>query len=66
MSIPLDSFSIDFEGNKTIIVNDNNHPATDVHFKLLYPDSDHITAVCLRNYSKEISASLIPLNAFLV
>jgi 4'-phosphopantetheinyl transferase len=59
LSIPLDSFSIDTRDDNTIGAKDNNRPTTDVHFRLFSPDSDHISAVCMRNFSKEISPYLI-------
>jgi hypothetical protein len=61
LSIPLNPFSIDAGDENTLGVKDNNHPTTDVHFRLFNPDSGHISAVCMRN-NKEISPQLISLS----
>jgi 4'-phosphopantetheinyl transferase len=65
LSLPLDSFSIDIEDENKIIVTDNNRQSTDVQLKLFYPDAEHIAAICLRNFYKEISPELVSLNDFL-
>jgi 4'-phosphopantetheinyl transferase len=56
LSVSLDSFSIDMRDKNAIHVRDNNRQTADVHFKLFRPDSEHMMAVCLRNYYKDISS----------
>ena len=61
--IPLDSFSIDIRNKNSIIVKDKNRPAADIHFQLFSPDSEHIMAVCLRNYFNEIKPFSVPFSS---
>lgn len=65
LSLALDSFSIDIEDENKIIVTDNNRQLTDVQLKLFSPDAEHIAAVCLRNYYKEIFPEFVNLNDLL-
>ncbi len=51
---PLDSFSIDAFSDNNLNVKENNQKISDVHFRLFRLDLEHIMAVCMRNYNKEI------------
>jgi 4'-phosphopantetheinyl transferase len=55
LSIPLDSFSIDSRNRNSIIVKDYNRQTTDINFRLFNPDPEHILALCLPNYKKDVS-----------
>lgn len=66
LSIPLESFSIDIGDENKIDVKDRNCKTDDIYFKMFRPDADHIAAVCLRNYNKDILPRLVSLSELLL
>lgn len=64
LSIPLDSFSINILNKDNIGILDKNRPTDRISFTLSKLDQHHIMAVCLSNFSNDVSLSSVSLSDF--